>query len=83
MVWKDDEKTATLIDISVLQDYTLVTKTAEKLTQYREIKIEIQKCWGFKKVGTVPMIVGALCTVCTNLATHLKIISKEIKVSMV
>ena len=48
-------------------DRYVVRKYADKLTSYRDIKIEIHKCWDLRTVKTVPVIVDALGTVCDGL----------------
>ena len=82
-IWDSIKKTAKLIDMSVPMDYNVVTKTAEKLIKYRSLEIEIQKCWGLKKVDTIPIIIGALGTVCDNLKVNLMAISANAKVSTI
>ena len=54
------------------------TKKAEKITKYRDLEIEIQKCWNLKKVRTIPVIVGALGTVSTNITKNIEQISPNL-----
>ena len=53
-------------------------KTAEKLTKYKDLEIELQKCWDLKKTLTVPVIIGALGTVSTDHIQYLKFLSENI-----
>ena len=54
------------MDFSVPYDMNIVLKTAEKLVKYKDLEIEIQKCWNLKEISTVPVVVGALGTVSTD-----------------
>ena len=46
-------KTCMFIDISVPVCCNVVNKEAEKIIKYRDLEIEVQKCWDLKKVDTV------------------------------
>ena len=78
-----NQKKALLIDFSVPCDINIVNKTAEKLTKYKELEVEIQKCWNLKKVTIVPIIVGALGAVSTDHAQYLKLIPGKIEAKIV
>ena len=82
-MWDSIARTSHLIYMSVLMDYNVVEKTAEKLTNYHSLEIEIQKCWVLKKVDTIPVIIGALGTVCDNLSVNLRAISANYQVRIV
>ena len=69
------KKTAFLIDVSVPIDTNIVKKTAEKHSKYRDLEIELQKCWGLKQIETIPIIIGALGTVLTGHQKYLRKIS--------
>ena len=71
------KKEALLIDISVPVDTNIVQKTAEKHTKYRDLEIELQKCWALKKIETIPIVLGALGTVCTGHHKYLRKISPQ------
>ena len=77
------KRKAILIDFSVPYDTNIVDKTAEKLIKYRDLEIEIQKCWNLKETSTVPVIIGALGTVCTDHAQYLKSLSENINPDVV
>ena len=69
-------QTTTLIDVSVPIDNNIVKKTAEKHVKYRDLEIEIQKCWGLNEIKTVPIVIGALGSVLTGHAEYLKSVSE-------
>ena len=77
------EKKVILIDFSVPYDMNIVEKTAEKITKYRDLEIEIKKCWKLNNVITVPVIVGALGTVCADFLKYLKLISKNLNPNII
>ena len=68
---------AILIDVAVPVDNNVIKKTAKKHTKYRDLEIELQKCWGLKKIETVPIVIGALGTVCTGHHKYLKKVSPK------
>ena len=72
-------RTCLFIDISVPVCCNIVRKEAEKLTKYRDLEIETQKCWNLQKIRTIPIIIGALGTVCNGFEEYAKIISPRIK----
>ena len=77
------ERSAMLIDFSVPNDTNIVTKTAEKLIKYRDLEVEVKKCWNLKTVQTVPVVIGALGAVSTDHKQYLKLISKNIEAKIV
>ena len=77
------ERKVQFVDFSVPYDTNIVNKTAEKLMKYRDLEIEVQKCWDLKEISTVPVIVGALGTVSTDFKQYLKILSKNINPNIV
>ena len=80
----DREKNkALLIDFSVPYDTNIILKTAEKLTKYKELEIELKKCWKLTSVEIIPVIIGALGTVSTDLKKYLNLISENIDINVV
>ena len=77
------EKKLVLVDFSIPYDTNIVEKTAEKLTKYKELEIELQKCWDLTETRTVPIIIGALGTVCTDHTQYLKLLSGKIDPNVV
>ena len=55
----NQNKTCQLIDVSVPSDSNISVKEFEKLSKYKDLKIEIAKMWKMK-TKTIPAIVGAL-----------------------
>ena len=82
-IWNVKDRTAQLIDVSVPMDTNIIMRTADKLTKYRDLEIEIQKCWNLTKVETIPVVIGALGTVCDNLHLHVKNVSEEARVQVI
>jgi hypothetical protein len=83
VVWNTTERTAQLIDVAVPMDLNVVAKYSDKLTKYRGIEISVQKSWDLRKVRVVPIIVGALGTVCDGLVDNLHRISPNLDVGVV
>ena len=49
IVVKDEkERTCVLIDMSINTGMNTYLKTVEKLTEYKDLEIEIKKTWGMK-----------------------------------
>ena len=76
-------RTALLIDVSVPVDNNIIKKTAEKHVKYRDLEIELQKCWGLLKIKTVPIVIGALGSVLKGHAQNLESISKTAKFNVI
>ena len=79
IVWDKSERTALIIDVVVPMDRNVVNKIAEKLTNYRDLEIELQKYLNLKDIKTIPIIVGALGTTCVGLQWYLTTISPHLK----
>lgn len=76
-------RTCLFIDVSVPVCRNVVRKEAEKIVKYRNLEIEIQKCWDLKTVRTIPVVIGALGTVCNGISEYLKAISPNIEFGIV
>ena len=61
----------------------VVRKEAEKITKYRYLEIELQKCWNLKNVRTIPVIIGALGSVCMGISKYLCAISPNIQFDVI
>ena len=71
IVVKDAKKRkCTLVDTSVPSDTNIVSKTSEKICMYRDLQIEISRCWNMN-TKVVPILVGALGTVGKDLGLKL------------
>ena len=64
-----------LVDVSIPVCNNVLRKEAEKITKYRDLEIEIQKCWNLRKIKTIPIIVGALGTVCEGILEYIHLLS--------
>ena len=56
------DKTCLLIEKTVPLDTNTSVKTMEKLTEYKDLEIEVEWIWGFKTT-TVPVVMGAPGTI--------------------
>ena len=74
---------ALLIDVAIPVCMNIVKKEAEKITKYRDLEIEIQKCWNLKKVRTVPVVMGALGSVTKGITGYLESISENINFDII
>ena len=66
-------KTCLLIDIDIPDDSNVRTKETEKLSNYKDLKIEVSRTW---KVRTkiVAVIIGALGTIKKGLDQNLQLL---------
>ena len=55
-------------------------KTAEKLSKYKDLEIEIEKTWGIKTT-TVPVIIGVLGLVKKGMETYIDKIPGNIRIA--
>ena len=60
-----------IINITVPRDKNVKVKELEKITKYQDLRLQVQKLWNVK-AAVVPVIIGALGTVCEELENHLK-----------
>ena len=49
-IWDATEQTSRLIDVTVPQDYNVVSTTANKITKHKDLQIEIQNSGTWKKL---------------------------------
>ena len=52
-------------------DGNVVSATATKLTKYKDLAIEKQKCWNTQEVQVTPVVMGAFGTVLNCYFTNL------------
>lgn len=67
-----------IIDIAILICQNVTRKEAEKNTKYRDLSIELQKCWNLKRIHTTPVVIGALGTVMKSTKKYIESISTNI-----
>ena len=51
-----------LIDVAISEDRNVIKKEAEKILEYKDLTIEIQRMWNVK-TKVMPVIIGATGTV--------------------
>ena len=54
------ERVCIIVDIAVPADRRVEEKEQEKLEKYQDLKREIGRMWGIRKVQVVPVVIGAL-----------------------
>ena len=80
IVVKDEKKReCTLVDILVPSDTNIVLKTSEKICKYRDLQIEISRCWTMN-TKVVPIVVGTLGTVGKDLSLKLSTLPESPKI---
>ena len=79
IIYDTENNTCQIIDIAIPNCLNIISKAAEKITKYKDLEIELKKCWNLKKVRIIPVICGALGTVSKNMDENLKLISKNIE----
>ena len=77
------ERECTFIDVSIPVCNNVIKKEAEKITKYRDLEIEVQKCWNLRKVRTIPIVIGALGTVSKGLKEYMKNLAPNISMCTV
>ena len=73
-----NKRNCILVDVAIPNCYNVVSKEAEKITKYRDLEVEVQKCWNLKTIRTIPVVIGALGTVCKGISEYTKTISPQI-----
>ena len=73
------KKECIFVDVAIPVCYNVVSKEAEKITKYRDLEIEVQKCWNLNKIRTIPIVIGALGSVCRGISDYIEIISPNAK----
>ena len=72
-----------IIDVAIPVCQNIVKKEAEKITKYRDLEIELKKCWELKRIQTIPIVVGALGSVTESIGTYLEKVSKNISFNII
>ena len=70
VVEKESNK-AIIVDIASPWDHRVYEKQSEKVEKYQDLKKEIRKLWGIRRVKVVLVVVGALGAVSKRLDTWL------------
>ena len=66
-----------IIDVAIPCDHNVTAKTAEKITKYTGLQIEVKKLWNIKEFRVMPIIFGALGTVSSGIGGYLKMVSPQ------
>ena len=80
---KKKEERAIIIDIAVPGDTRIKTKEQDKILAYQDLKREIKNVWKLKSVKIVPIVVGALGAVTSELRNCLDEVDCHLTVSNV
>ena len=63
IIFRDNEKgTCMLIDVAISGDRNVIKKEAEKILNYKDLTIEIQRIWNVK-TKVIPVIIGETGTI--------------------
>ena len=68
---KKREKEAIIIDIAVPGDTRIIDREQDRILAYQDLKWEIKRCWGLRKVKVIPVVVGALGAVSPKFGEYL------------
>ena len=60
-----------IIDFGIPGDQNIAIKEQEKIDQYQELRIELQKVWNVKVV-VIPVVIGALATMFKKIHHYIK-----------
>ena len=74
------ERPCMLIDMFIPTERNTSLKTAEKLSKYKDLEIQIEKTWGMKTT-TVPVIIGALGLVEKGIENYIGKIPGNIRIT--
>ena len=80
VVVEKSEKRCFVIDVAVPGDARVETKEKEKVEKYQELKQEIIRLWGMKKVEVIPIVVGALGAVSMRISEWIKKADVKLKI---
>ena len=70
-IYRKENKTALLVDVSIPADNNLQEKTREKLEKYSELRVEVERLCGMKTT-IVPIIIGTTGVALKDLKGHVK-----------
>ncbi|MBV2145222.1 MAG: hypothetical protein KTM48_00520, partial [Wolbachia endosymbiont of Pissodes strobi] len=71
VVWNKTEKSATLIDFAVPQDYNMAKTYAEKIRKYEQLAREVKQMWQLDNVRILPLIISVNGLVHKNTSKHI------------
>ncbi|XP_068734746.1 uncharacterized protein [Montipora capricornis] len=76
-----DKKTCNIIDVAVPVDAGIVEKEKEKVEKYQDLRREVARIWNVK-AKVVPIVVGVLGAVTSNLSKHLDAIGVTTRIEL-
>ena len=83
LIHDSKNKSCQIIDVAIPACTNVVKKIAEKITKYKELEIELKKCWNLQEIRTIPVVCGALGTAVTNTESYLNKISTNIEFNVI
>eukprot|EP00957_Ditylum_brightwellii_P040948 3100488-Ditylum_brightwellii.AAC.1 len=75
VVLNKEKRTALLFDVTCPMDISMVTAAAKKHKKYCNLEIAMKKQYKLCKIQAVPIVIGALGTLCQNFDTNLTKVS--------
>eukprot|EP00957_Ditylum_brightwellii_P036744 2782592-Ditylum_brightwellii.AAC.1 len=75
LILDEEQKTALLINVTCPMDINIVSTAAKKHQKYKDLEIAMNEQFRLHKIQTVPIVIGALDTLCQNLDTNLAKVS--------
>ena len=66
-----EKKQVWLIDVAIPGDSRIDQKEVEKITKYKDLKIEVERLWE-KKTTVLPVVIGVLGAIPRDLIKYLK-----------
>ena len=75
------DRTAIIVDIAVPGDPRVLRKERDKVEKYQDLKRELNKLWNLKAITIIPIVIGALGAVSTNIQHHLDSVGCKLKIS--
>ena len=77
------EKGCLIIDIAVAGDNRIKQKEHEKREKYQDLKREIARLWGHRKVSVIPVVVGMLGCVTKDAEQYLEKIEIKVRTDLI
>ena len=74
------ERKCVIIDVAIPGDSRVNSKEEEKIEKYQNLKQEIIKMWGMRKVEIIPIVIGALGAISKKFTNWIKKLEISIKV---
>ena len=75
-----NERKCVIIDVAIPGDSRVNSKEEEKIEKYQNLKQEIIKMWGMRKVEVIPIVIGVLGAISKKFTNWIKKLEISIKV---